>query len=45
MLNFLLGIGEWIGGALIGLFTLPLLALGFIAGMRGGLRYFKLKSM
>lgn len=45
MLNFIMGIGEWLTGMLLNLLTIPAHLLGLITGLRGGIRYFKIKAM
>jgi hypothetical protein len=45
MLNFIVGIGEWVTGLLLNLLTVPAHLLGMLTGLRGGMRYFKIKSM
>jgi hypothetical protein len=44
-MNALLGVGEGICGILISLFTIPMLFVGLFTGMRGMVRYLKIKSM
>ena len=44
-MNILLGIGEWICGAVLNLLSIPMIALGLFTGMRGGARYFNIKAM
>jgi len=44
-MNALLLTGEWALGILIGLLTIPMMFIGLFAGMRGLVRYFKIKFM
>jgi hypothetical protein len=44
-MKFIMGIGEWLTGILLDVLTIPAHLLGLITGLRGGVRYFKIKSM
>jgi hypothetical protein len=44
-MNALLGAAEWVCGILIGLFTIPMMFIGLFVGMRGLVRYLKIKFM
>jgi len=37
--------GEWVCGVLVDLFTIPMLLLGLFTGLRGSVRYFKMKAL
>ena len=37
--------GEWVCGILIDMLTIPMLLLGLLTGVRGSVRYFKMKVM
>ena len=41
----LLMAGEWGCGVLVDLLTIPMILLGFIVGLRGSVRYFKMNFM
>jgi hypothetical protein len=44
-MNRLLGIAEGLLALVLDVLTIPLLLLGLLVGMRGSVRYFKMKSM
>jgi len=44
-MNRLLGIAEGLMALVIDVLTIPLLLLGLLIGMRGSVRYFKMKAM
>jgi hypothetical protein len=41
----LLTAGEWVCGILVDLLTIPMLFLGLFIGVRGSVRYLKMKFM
>ena len=41
----LLMAGEWVCGILVDLLTIPMLFLGLFTGVRGSVRYLKMKFM
>ena len=44
-MNRLLGIAEGLVALVIDVLTIPQLLLGLLIGLRGGVRYFKMKSL
>lgn len=44
-MNRLLGIAEGLVALVIDVLTIPLLLLGLLMGLRGGVRYFKMKAL
>jgi len=38
-------VGEWICAVLIDLLTIPMLVIGFFVGIRGSVRYLRMKFM
>jgi hypothetical protein len=44
-MNRLLGIAEGLAALVLDVLTIPLLLLGLLVGIRGSVRYFKMKTM
>jgi len=44
-MNRFLGIAEGLAALVIDVLTIPLLLLGLLIGVRGSVRYFKMKTM
>jgi hypothetical protein len=44
-MNRLLGVAEGVAGLVIDVLTIPLLLLGLLIGVRGSVRYFKMKTL
>ena len=44
-MKVLMRVGEWICGVLIDLLTIPMLVIGFFAGLGGTFRYLRMKFM
>jgi len=44
-MNRLVGIAEGLLALVIDVLTIPMLLLGMLVGMRGSVRYFKMKAM
>jgi hypothetical protein len=45
IMKLIMAMGEWLTGILLDVLTIPAVLLGLITGLRGGVRYFKIKSM
>ena len=44
-MNRFLGIAEGLAALVLDILTIPLLLLGLLVGIRGSVRYFKMKSL